>query len=225
MVLRRHRRRAAGAALTNTCLMGTPLSKLPFNRTARCDIDTVVRQLVGADRYGHDPPPLVAATVIGVTLGLLGGGGSILTVPILVRVAGVPAKKHAMSLFVVAVTAARRPPHARAGRVRCAPAPSSASRHDWRSPAAALIHPRQWLRRLRRHDAGHRRRTLHGRRTRTDRPARGSYRSEGCCSTVSSSACHRLAGAGGGFLVASPSPCSVACPWRPPSAPPCSSSP
>lgn len=38
----------AGAALTNTCLMGTLLSKLPFNRTARCDIDTVVRQLVGA---------------------------------------------------------------------------------------------------------------------------------------------------------------------------------
>ncbi len=38
----------AAAALTNTCLMGTLLSKLPFNRAADCDIDTVVRQLVDA---------------------------------------------------------------------------------------------------------------------------------------------------------------------------------
>ena len=34
------------AALTNTCLMGTLLSKLPFNRVPGCDIDAVVRQLV-----------------------------------------------------------------------------------------------------------------------------------------------------------------------------------
>lgn len=38
----------AVAALTNTCLMGNLLSKLPFNRAARCDIDTVVRQLTDA---------------------------------------------------------------------------------------------------------------------------------------------------------------------------------
>jgi len=63
---------------------------------------------------------LAAATLIGVTLGLLGGGGSILTVPILVYIAGVPAKEAiAMSLFVVGVTAAFAViPHARAGRVR-----------------------------------------------------------------------------------------------------------
>ena len=38
----------AGAALTNTCLMGNLLARLPFNRAARCDVDTVVRQLTDA---------------------------------------------------------------------------------------------------------------------------------------------------------------------------------
>jgi rhodanese-related sulfurtransferase len=33
------------AALTNTCAMGMALSKLPYNRGARCDLDTVVAQL------------------------------------------------------------------------------------------------------------------------------------------------------------------------------------
>jgi uncharacterized membrane protein YfcA len=63
---------------------------------------------------------LAAAVAIGVTLGLLGGGGSILTVPILIYVAGLPAKEAiATSLFVVGVTAAFAViPHARAGRVR-----------------------------------------------------------------------------------------------------------
>ena len=35
---------------------------------------------------------LIAAVVIGVSLGLLGGGGSILTVPLLTYVAGLDAK-------------------------------------------------------------------------------------------------------------------------------------
>jgi len=40
------------AALTNTCAMGMALSKLPYNRVATCDAQTVVSQLVGskADR-------------------------------------------------------------------------------------------------------------------------------------------------------------------------------
>lgn len=60
------------------------------------------------------------SVLIGVTLGLLGGGGSILTVPILVYVAGQDAKSAiATSLLVVAVTsAAGAVSHARAGRVR-----------------------------------------------------------------------------------------------------------
>jgi rhodanese-related sulfurtransferase len=33
------------AALTNTCTMGMLLSKLPYNRGASCDLDTVVNQL------------------------------------------------------------------------------------------------------------------------------------------------------------------------------------
>src|SRR5512135_957590 len=45
------------------------------------------------------------AVVVGVSLGLLGGGGSILTVPLLTYVGGVDAKHAiAMSLLVVGVT-------------------------------------------------------------------------------------------------------------------------
>jgi len=63
---------------------------------------------------------LAAAVLVGVTLGLFGGGGSILTVPVLVYLAGVPARQAiAMSLFVVAVTSAvSAVGHARAGRIR-----------------------------------------------------------------------------------------------------------
>lgn len=62
---------------------------------------------------------LVLALLIGVSLGLLGGGGSILTVPILVYALDVePKSAIAMSLFVVGITsAAALVPHARAGRV------------------------------------------------------------------------------------------------------------
>ncbi|WP_066940753.1 sulfite exporter TauE/SafE family protein [Microtetraspora fusca] len=63
---------------------------------------------------------LAAAVVVGLTLGLFGGGGSILTVPLLAYVAGVPTKAAiAMSLFVVGVTSAVSAiGHARAGRIR-----------------------------------------------------------------------------------------------------------
>ena len=61
--------------------------------------------------------------LIGVSLGALGGGGSILAVPVLVFVAGqTPAEATTTSLLVVgaaAVVAARR--HARQGRVRLGP--------------------------------------------------------------------------------------------------------
>ncbi len=60
------------------------------------------------------------AVLIGVSLGLLGGGGSILTVPILVYVIGVATHEAiALSLLVVGTTSvAALVPHARAGRVR-----------------------------------------------------------------------------------------------------------
>jgi uncharacterized membrane protein YfcA len=63
---------------------------------------------------------LALATVVGVSLGVLGGGGSILTVPILVYVAGMdPKEAITASLFVVGVTSvAGVVSHARAGRVR-----------------------------------------------------------------------------------------------------------
>lgn len=60
------------------------------------------------------------AVLVGVSLGLLGGGGSILTVPLLVYVAGQgPKEAIATSLLVVGVTSlVGAVTHARAGRVR-----------------------------------------------------------------------------------------------------------
>lgn len=60
------------------------------------------------------------AVFVGVALGLLGGGGSILTVPLLAYVAGMDAKQAiATSLLVVGVTSAvGAVSHARAGRVQ-----------------------------------------------------------------------------------------------------------
>jgi uncharacterized membrane protein YfcA len=63
---------------------------------------------------------LALAVLVGVSLGLLGGGGSILTVPILVYVLGQGTHEAiATSLLVVGVTSlAALVPHARGGRVR-----------------------------------------------------------------------------------------------------------
>jgi uncharacterized protein len=63
---------------------------------------------------------VVLAFAVGVSLGLLGGGGSVLSVPLLVYVAGWEAHQAATgSLFIVGVTSAiSLTPHARAGRVR-----------------------------------------------------------------------------------------------------------
>ncbi|MER6754894.1 sulfite exporter TauE/SafE family protein [Micromonospora echinofusca] len=60
------------------------------------------------------------AVLIGISLGLLGGGGSILAVPLLVYVADLPAKEAiATSLLVVGATSAVGViPHARGNRVR-----------------------------------------------------------------------------------------------------------
>ncbi len=63
---------------------------------------------------------LLLSVLIGLSLGLLGGGGSILTVPILTYVAGLdPKEAIAASLFVVGVTSAvSAVTHARNGRVK-----------------------------------------------------------------------------------------------------------
>jgi uncharacterized membrane protein YfcA len=63
---------------------------------------------------------LALALLIGVSLGLLGGGGSILTVPILTYVLGMPPKEAiAASLFIVGATSlVGVVTHARAGRVQ-----------------------------------------------------------------------------------------------------------
>ena len=63
---------------------------------------------------------VVLAVFVGISLGLLGGGGSILTVPLLAYVAGMDAKQAiATSLLVVGTTSAvAAVSHARAGRVQ-----------------------------------------------------------------------------------------------------------
>ena len=63
---------------------------------------------------------IALAVLVGVSLGLLGGGGSILTVPLLAYVGGMEAKQAiATSLLVVGVTSAIAAiSHARPGRVR-----------------------------------------------------------------------------------------------------------
>lgn len=63
---------------------------------------------------------LALAVLVGVSLGLLGGGGSILTVPILTYVIGMePREAITASLFIVGATSAVSVfSHARAGRVR-----------------------------------------------------------------------------------------------------------
>lgn len=63
---------------------------------------------------------IALAVLVGVSLGMLGGGGSIMAVPLLVYVAGMDAKAAiATSLLVVGVTSATGAiSHARAGRVQ-----------------------------------------------------------------------------------------------------------
>jgi len=63
---------------------------------------------------------IVLAFGVGISLGLLGGGGSVLSVPLLVYVAGwTPHQAAAGSLFIVGVTSlVSLVPHARQGRVR-----------------------------------------------------------------------------------------------------------
>ena len=63
---------------------------------------------------------LALAVVVGITLGLFGGGGSILTVPLLIYVTGLGTKEAiATSLVVVGITSiGALVTHARAGRVQ-----------------------------------------------------------------------------------------------------------
>ena len=63
---------------------------------------------------------VILAVFVGIALGLLGGGGSILTVPLLAYVAGMEAKQAiATSLLVVGTTSVvAAVSHARAGRVQ-----------------------------------------------------------------------------------------------------------
>lgn len=42
------------ASVTNTCMMGVALSKLPYNRGATCDAQSIVSQLIGSNPAGPE---------------------------------------------------------------------------------------------------------------------------------------------------------------------------
>ena len=117
------------SAATNTCAMGQAISAMPWNKAAQEPTrESAILQFPVAGCRDPGVQGLMTATLIlvlalsvliGLSLGVLGGGGSILTVPILVYVAGFEAKEAiAASLFVVGVTSAVSVfSHARAGRV------------------------------------------------------------------------------------------------------------
>ena len=83
--------------------------------------------------------------LIGLSLGALGGGGSILTVPALVYVLGqTPVAATTGSLIIVGITSlAGMVAHARAGRVRVARGCSSAS-WAWPGPGTARNYRPPW---------------------------------------------------------------------------------
>ena len=93
-----------------------------YDRGATCDAPTMVvlRQPGDGEPMAMITLTIALAVLVGVTLGLLGGGGSILTVPLLAYVAGMDAKEAiSTSLLVVGVTSAVGAiSHARAGRVQ-----------------------------------------------------------------------------------------------------------
>ena len=152
---------------------------------------------------------IALAVVVGVSLGLLGGGGSILTVPLLAYVAGME-PKHAIatSLLVVGVTSAiaaiharpRRPgPLARRGALR----PGRDGRRLHRRPGGPVHSGHRAARGVRRdHD---RRRAGDAARPQRQRPAPTA--TSGCRWSASPllgmavGLISGLVGAGGGFLL------------------------
>ena len=72
---------------------------------------------------------MVLAILVGLSLGALGSGGSIITIPLLVYVAGVPAENAVgMSLVIVGATSLVGALSSSAQRKRCPEAESSVSR-------------------------------------------------------------------------------------------------
>ena len=113
----------AAAAATNTCALGMLLSRLPYNQRVSGTTSTPnapMTQRTGSGRHMSLLTAIVLGLLIGLSLGALGGGGSILTVPALVYVLGEPARAATTeSLVIVGITAlVAAIGHARAGRVK-----------------------------------------------------------------------------------------------------------
>ncbi len=87
-----------------------------------------------------------SAVIVGFSLGLIGGGGSILAVPLLLYIVGMPDPHQAIgtSALAVAVNAyANLVPHARAQHVRWGPALNFAAA-DWSAHSSARRSERWW---------------------------------------------------------------------------------
>ena len=76
----------------------------------------------------QDTLALLSGSVVGLVLGLVGGGGSILAVPLLIRVVGVKPPHVAIGTSAVAVTRAVLDDHARHLVIRHATAPERLER-------------------------------------------------------------------------------------------------
>jgi len=98
-----------------------------------------------------DPLQTAAAigsgVIVGFTLGLVGGGGSILALPLLLYVVGMPDPHLAIGTSAVAVAVnafANLVPHAREGHVAGIPHWSSRL-PDWLAPSPARRSARRWM--------------------------------------------------------------------------------
>ena len=89
---------------------------------------------------------LALSVLIGVSLGFFGGGGSILTVPLLVYVFGLePKQAIASSLLIVGVASVSGAfQHWRAGQRRARGRGSSSARREWRAPTSVRAPARSW---------------------------------------------------------------------------------
>ena len=128
------------AGVTGYLRHGARAARAPWNRPAqpRSAIDRP--QLIGAMR-GHvrallqDALGVLSGSLVGFSLGLVGGGGSILAVPLLVYLVGVPSAHVAIGTSAVAVAV-----NAAANLVApCARRHGEMALRRWSSPAAGVL--------------------------------------------------------------------------------------
>ncbi len=91
------------AGLSDTCAMGMLLARLPYNRgRCHCDTEAIVRQFLAHEgSHGMTPAALFLALTIGLSMGVLGGGGSIIAVPALTFLLHFPPKEAVVTSLAI----------------------------------------------------------------------------------------------------------------------------